>query len=64
MNHMWKSGKCLGKQKILNHIKAINILKAHEIVYYSEELDLYIWGVTHYGTSWDYVLTDIKCNVN
>lgn len=31
-----------------------------EIVYYCEELDLYMWGVTHYGTSWDYVLTPIK----
>lgn len=31
-----------------------------EIVYYNEELDLYVWGVTHCGTSWDYVLTDIK----
>ena len=33
-----------------------------EIVYYSEELDLYIWGVTHYGTAWDNVLTDIAIN--
>ena len=31
-----------------------------EILYYNEELDLYLWGVTHYGTRWDYVLTDIK----
>lgn len=37
------------------------ILKeAGEIVYYNEQLDMYLWGVTHYGTSWDYVLTDIK----
>lgn len=35
----------------------------NEIVFYNEELDMYIWGVTHYGTSWKYVLTDIKCNV-
>ena len=33
----------------------------NEIVYYSEDLDMYLWGVTHYGTSWDYVLTDIPC---
>lgn len=33
-----------------------------EILYYHEELDLYLWGVTHYGTSWDYVLMDIPCN--
>lgn len=31
-----------------------------EIVYYNEALDMYLWGVTHYGTSWDYVLTNIK----
>lgn len=34
-----------------------------EIVYYIENLDLYIWGVTHYGTSWDYVLTNIKIDL-
>lgn len=39
------------------------ILKeANEIVWYNEELDMYVWGVTHYGTSWDYVLTNIPCN--
>lgn len=31
-----------------------------EIVYYNETLDMYLWGVTHCGTSWDYVLTSIK----
>lgn len=31
-----------------------------EIVYYHEELDMYLWGITHFGTGWDYVLTDIK----
>lgn len=35
----------------------------NEIVFYNERLDMYVWGVTHWGTSWDYVLTDIKCNV-
>lgn len=33
-----------------------------EILYYHEELDVYLWGVTHCGTSWDYVLMDIPCN--
>ena len=32
----------------------------NEIVYYNETLDMYLWGVCHYGTSWDYVLTNIK----
>lgn len=31
-----------------------------EIVYYNETLGMYLWGVTHYGTHWDYVLTSIK----
>ena len=30
-----------------------------EIVFYDEELDVYVWAVTHWGTSWDYVLTNI-----
>ena len=39
------------------------ILKdAGEIVYYSEPLGVYLWGVTHYGTPWESVLTDIKIN--
>lgn len=32
----------------------------NEIVYYNEKLDMHLWGVTHYGTSWNYVLTSIK----
>ena len=40
---------------------ALDLLKeAHEIVFYCEPLDCYVWGVTHWGTSWDYVLTSIK----
>jgi hypothetical protein len=31
-----------------------------EVVFYNEKLNIYIWGIDHYGTSWDYVLTDIK----
>ena len=34
----------------------------NEIVYYLPSIDIYVWGVTHFGTSWDYVLTDIKIN--
>lgn len=29
-----------------------------EIIYYNEELDLYLLGVTHCGMSWDYVDTN------
>lgn len=31
-------------------------------LFYNEELDMYVWGITHYGTAWMYVLTDIKLN--
>lgn len=34
----------------------------NEILYYHDELDIYLWGVTHWGTGWDYILTDIPCN--
>ncbi len=32
----------------------------NELVWYNETLDIYVWGVDHYGTSWDYVLTEIE----
>lgn len=32
----------------------------NELVYYHEELNMYLWGVTHFGTGWDHVLTDVK----
>lgn len=28
---------------------------SEELIFYDAELDLYILGVTHFGTSWDYV---------
>lgn len=31
-------------------------------LFYNEKLDMYVWGITHFGTSWKYVLTDIKLN--
>ena len=31
-----------------------------ESVFYNERLDIYIWGITHYGTAWSHVLTDIE----
>lgn len=39
-----------------------NILSSctDEIIYYIEALDMYIWGVTHFGTAWNGVNTDIK----
>lgn len=34
-----------------------------EIVFYNDRLNMYVWGVTHWGTAWDYVLTDIPCRI-
>lgn len=36
----------------------------NEILFYLHALDVYVWGVTHYGTSWDYVLTNIKIELD
>ena len=30
----------------------------NELIFYSEKLDVYVLGVTHYGTAWDYVGTE------
>lgn len=32
------------------------------VLYYHDKLEVYILGVTHYGTSWNYVPTNIKLN--
>lgn len=34
--------------------------KTNEIVFYSEKLNMYIWGITHFGTMWSGVFTEIK----
>lgn len=38
------------------------LMDTEEILYENEELGLTLWGVTHWGTSWDYVLTNIPIN--
>lgn len=42
----------------------VNYCKANQIepltVYYLDELDIYILAVDHFGTSWDYVSTNIE----
>lgn len=47
---------------IISNQGADILQECNEIVYYNDTLGLYLWGVTHWGTSWDYVLTDIPCN--
>lgn len=32
----------------------------NENVFYNEHLDFYVWGVTHWGTAYTHVLTDMK----
>lgn len=45
---------------IVSH-NAVDLLEeAGEVVYYSNLLDMYLWGIDHCGTAWDYVLTNIK----
>ena len=34
-----------------------------QVVYYSDTLDIYLWGVTHFGTAWTYVLSDIPLRI-
>ena len=31
-----------------------------ELVFYNERLDIYVWGIHHFGTARSHVLTDIK----
>ena len=33
-------------------------------LFYNEMLDMYVWGITHYGTSWDYVLTSTELEID
>lgn len=44
--------------------KMKEFLQDEIILYYVNELDIYVLGVTHFGTGWDYVLTDIEYVTN
>lgn len=48
-------------QEIIVDNNGANILKDYtdEILYYNDELDMYVWCITHFGTAWSHVLTDI-----
>lgn len=45
---------------IVDKLGAIILERAGEILFYNDVLNMYVWGVTHFGTAWDYVLTDIE----
>ena len=32
----------------------------NELVYFNDDLNMYVWGITHYGTSWD----DVEIELN
>lgn len=34
--------------------------ETNEIIYYHNRLDIYILGVTHFGTNWGYILTEFE----
>jgi len=44
--------------------EAADVLRTYsnEILFYESKLGLYVWGVTHYGTPWSSVYTDIALN--
>ena len=39
-----------------------DILKEYtdEVVFYNERLDIYVWGVSRWGTGWAYELTNVR----
>lgn len=45
---------------IVDDLGARLLQDINEIVYYNETLNMYLWGVQHYGTSWSHILTNIK----
>ena len=46
---------------IINYEDARRLAKyTNEVVFYNEQLDLYLLAVAHYGTSWDYVPANWK----
>ena len=38
----------------------VHLLENDYPIYYCDELDLYILGITHYGMSWDMVYTNVE----
>lgn len=49
---------------IVDHHGAEILQECGEIVYYNDEIGLYVWGVTHWGTSWNYVRTNVRINAD
>lgn len=50
-------------QVLLVHpVDARMLRQIDEIIFYNGDLNLYAWGITHWGTEWDYVLTNVPIN--
>lgn len=47
------------QQYIVDAAGAEILEKVNQTVLYNEDLDMYLWNIYHFGTSWSYVLTDI-----
>lgn len=45
---------------IIDDDLAKRLQEINKLVYYHNRLDIYVLGVTHFGTSWNYILTDLK----
>ena len=45
---------------MVSHRDASLLNDFNQVVIYNDDLNVYLWCIGHYGTSWDYVLTDIK----
>lgn len=43
-----------------NGFEILEMYAPKEIVFHLNDLDIYVWGITHFGTAWDYVSTDIN----
>lgn len=44
---------------------ALDLLReAGEAIFICEDLNMIVWGVDHWGTSWDYVMTNIKLDID
>ena len=45
---------------IINDSLADRLKDIDELIFYHNRLNIYVLGVTHFGTGWSHVLTDLK----
>ena len=56
----WEECDDIYQYYIIDDDTAKRMIELDEIVYYHNDLDIYILGVTHYGTNWGYILTNVR----